>query len=207
VTPDDVLDFWFGEPAEDFPGLMRQMRRLNASLDQEVRDRFGAHVEEAFTGAFASWSEAPRSALALTLLLDQFPRHVFRGSARQYDGDERALALALRAVELGWENDFVFVERVFLLMPLAHAENLDVQRRNVIEADRTAAAAPPWVDFMAEVGPSQARKYFDVIERFGRFPHRNEMLGRTSTPEELAFLVDWPARQAPDALRERGLLG
>ena len=206
TTPDEVLSFWFGEPARDFEGLVRTMRRIDPTLDEPIRERFGPAIEAAFGGAFEEWAETPRGMLALIILLDQLPRHAFRGNARQYEGDARALDLALRALELGYEEGLSFLERTFLLMPLAHSEDIAIQRRNVIEADRTAAAAPAWIDFFAEIGPSQSRKYLDVIERFGRFPHRNEMLGRSSTPEELAFLVDWPARQGPDALRDRGLI-
>jgi len=87
-----------------------------------------------------------------------------------------------------------------------YSQTLGAPKRSVEESDKTSAAAPASVGFFAEIGPAQSRKYLDVIQRFGRFPHRNEMLGRTSTPEELELMVDWPARQAPDVLRERGVV-
>lgn len=205
-TAEDVLAFWFGGPVHDMEGLMGLLRRYTPALDAAVREQFAQEVDAAIGGAFEAWTETARGTLALIVLLDQLPRHAFRGDKRQYDGDARALSLTLRALEEGFEEQVDFFERVFLLMPLAHAENVEMQRRNVVEADRHAATVPAWAGFFAEIGPSQSRKYCDVIERFGRFPHRNEVLGRASTPEELAFLVDWPARQAPDALRERGLL-
>lgn len=204
VTPAEVLDFWFGPPPTSLDELQRVLGRHSPPLDEPLRERFGDVVEAALDGAYEEWTQTPQGMLALILLVDQFPRHIYRGTARQYDGDARALQLALRAHEAGWGAGLSFVEATYMFMPFAHAEDLEIQRLNVEVADRISASAPPWVDFFAEIGPAQSRKYKDVIERFGRFPHRNEMLGRASTPEEVTFLQTWS--QPPEVLVERGLI-
>ena len=185
--------------------LMTMFARINPSLDAVVREGYGELIEAAFRGKLEQWTATPRGLIALILVIDQFPRHAFRGTARQYEGDERGVELSLRALDAGWDREMHFLERTFLIMPLAHAENVELQQRCVVESDRNSAEAPESIGWFREIGPSQARKYLDVIERFGRFPHRNEMLGRASTAEELEFLETWAERQPPDALRARGL--
>ena len=206
-TPDEILSYWFGGgPPENLDAVLEMIRRLGPGLDDEIRERYGELVERARRGELDSWAETPRGLLALVLVLDQFPRHIYRGTGRQYDSDTKALGLALRALDAGWHEDMHPAERSFLSMPLVHSEDVEIQRRSVELADWNAERAPEWLDWVNEIGPSQSRKYLDVIERFGRFPHRNELLGRESTPEELEFLETWAERQPPDALRERGLV-
>ncbi len=206
VSADDIHAFWFGAPPANFDDLMALLRRHNPSLDDAVRGRFSDTIGAARRGEFDDWGDDPRGLLALVLVLDQFPRHAFRGHRDQYLSDEKALALALEAMDAGWDREMSFLEAMFLGMPLAHSEDVNIQRRSVAHSDRISADAPPWIGFFAEIPPAQSRKYLGVIERFGRFPHRNEMLGRTSTPDELEFLKTWASIQAPDALRERGLI-
>lgn len=204
VSPDEVLEFWFGAPATDQPQLMAKVKRWfqgGPEMDREVIDRFGASVEAAMRGELDAWAETPRGRLALVLLLDQFTRNVFRGQARMYAGDAHAQALALEAFDGGSAKELAFVEQLFLSMPLLHSEDLEHQRRERAIALELAANAPEPYPAMCRMHLEQTAKYTGVIERFGRFPHRNEILGRASTPEEIAFLADWAEKAPPSGAR------
>jgi uncharacterized protein (DUF924 family) len=126
--------------------------------------------------------------LALIIVLDQFSRNIYRDSPLSYSQDEKALDLALEGIERGMDRELGVVERNFFWLPLGHSEDLALQERSVRHAEEEAANAPPHQRAMAEFGISQAKAARSVIERFGRHPHRNEILGRTSTPEELEYL-------------------
>jgi uncharacterized protein (DUF924 family) len=135
-------------------------------------------------------------------VLDQFTRNIFRENPRALAGDARAEKLAVEAFDARLDRELGFVERFFLKAPLAHAEDLALQERSVVETDKLTGDVADWQRPFFARGTEQARKYRDVIARFGRFPHRNAELGRTSTPEEEAFLVDWKQRQAPSAAKD-----
>ena len=168
-----VLAFWFSETQP------RQWFAKDPAFDALVGERFLAMTRAAIRGALSPWGEAPASALALVLLLDQFPRHIWRDTAMAFAGDPQALALSLRAVELGWlEAEPEPPRRQFWLMPLMHSEDLAVQEQSLPLFEQFSD--PRTADF--------ARRHRDVIARFGRFPHRNEALGRLSSAEELTFL-------------------
>jgi uncharacterized protein (DUF924 family) len=202
MSVDEVLDFWFGVPATDAPGLMAKMKRWyqgGPALDEEIRAKFLTEVETAVAGGLEEWTATLRGRLALVILLDQFTRSVYRGDARTYAGDARAQSLALGG--LSRLGELPSLERNFLLMPLVHAEDLALQERGVAEVARVVEEAAEWQRPILAMGIEQTRKYRDVIARFGRFPHRNQILGRTSTPEEEEFLVDWAKKQAPAAMR------
>ncbi|HEX7273546.1 MAG TPA: DUF924 family protein [Casimicrobiaceae bacterium] len=179
----EILDFWFGPPGSATYGQpRREWFRKIAAFDAEIRRRFGAAVERALAGDFADWI-APREVLARVLLLDQFTRNGFRGEARAFAGDALALATAEAAIARGDDLALIPVERSFLYLPFAHAEDLAAQERSVALCtrlrDETGYGDPlPW-----------AEKHAKVIRLFGRYPHRNAVLGRESTPEELAFLA------------------
>jgi uncharacterized protein (DUF924 family) len=175
----DILAFWFGpvphaERAEWF--------RKDGAFDASIRGRFGAAVEAAIGGAYEDWSATPHGALALILLLDQFPRNIHRGTPRAFDGDARALEIAGRAVGAGHDRALDAFERWFCYLPFEHAESLAAQERSLA---LFAALA-------AETGRRDplvwAEKHAVIVRRFGRYPHRNAILGRASTPEEVAFL-------------------
>jgi len=182
-SPDIVLDFWFGAPQSPGYGTERDAWfRKDPAFDSELRARFGAGVDAALAGAFDGWRE-PRATLAGVLLLDQFTRNAYRGTPRAFAGDPLALALARGAVARGVDQQLRPVERWFLFMPFVHAESMDAQDASLALftrlADETGLNAPlPW-----------ATRHADVIRRFGRFPHRNEILGRASSPEETQFLT------------------
>ena len=169
----EVLEFWFGETSP------RQWFAKDPAFDALVAERFSAIAQAAISGALRPWGEAPANALALVLLLDQFPRQIWRDTAMAFAGDPQALALSLRAVELGWlPAEPEQRRRQFWLMPLMHTEALLVQEEALPLFERFTD--PRTADF--------ARRHRDVIARFGRFPHRNAALGRVSSADELAFL-------------------
>ena len=200
TTPAEVLEFWLGEPATTPDQLGAKMKRWyqgGPAVDAEIRARFADAVATAIDGGFAEWEETPRDRLALIILLDQFPRSVYRDDPRAFAGDSRAQWLALDALDRGLDAGFSVEEHLFLHMPLLHAEDLATQERGVIEADRTVEMAAPALKPFFAMGKEQSRKYRDVIARFGRFTHRNQVLGRTSTPEELAFLETWTQKAPP----------
>jgi uncharacterized protein (DUF924 family) len=179
----EILDFWFGQPGSAQYGQpRREWFRKIPEFDAEIRSRFGAAVERALAGEFTDWI-APRAVLARVLLLDQFTRNGFRGDPRAFAGDALALATAEEAIARGDDLALIPVERSFLYLPFAHAEDPAAQERSVALCtrlrDETGYGDPlPW-----------AEKHAAVIRLFGRYPHRNAVLGRESTPEELAFLA------------------
>jgi uncharacterized protein (DUF924 family) len=179
-----VLDFWFGAPdSDEFGSDRKAWFAKDDAFDASIRARFGALIERALRGELEAWAEAPSSALAQILLLDQFTRNAFRGTARAFAGDSRALAAASRMV--GSRQDLALAPfmRAFVYLPFEHAEGLAMQDEAVRLFGRLASEAPEHAGSL-----DYAHRHRAIIERFGRFPHRNELLGRQSTAEELAFL-------------------
>ncbi len=197
---EQVLRFWFGEPAVDTATLGQKMRRWfqgGTALDDEIRGPFSEVVASAIAGELVEWERELDARLALVLVLDQFPRSIYRGDPRAFAGDPRAQRLAIDSFDRGLDRALTLERRQFLCMPLLHAEDLALQDRGIVESDRLFAEATDWQRPIYAMGVEQARKYRDIIARFGRFPHRNAVLGRISTPEEEAFLVGWNERQPP----------
>jgi uncharacterized protein (DUF924 family) len=182
ATSDAVHAFWFGEPGS--PDYLRP-RELwftkSDATDRLIAERFGATVDAALAGALDDWAATPRGTLALVIVLDQFTRNIFRGTPQAFAGDSRALALATRLVDSGRDLALVPVERWFAYMPFEHSERLLDQYESVRLFERLAADG-------LESPLDWARRHCDVVRRFGRFPHRNAMLGRPSTTEEVEFL-------------------
>jgi uncharacterized protein (DUF924 family) len=201
---EDVLAFWFETPTDTPDALKGQMRRWyrgGLEMDQAIRERFTADVERALTGELDEWATTPRGRLALVLLLDQFTRSLFRDTPRAFAGDLRAQALARDGFDRRDDRSLSIAERNFLIMPFVHAEDVALQARGMAEIDRLVDDAPAALRPIYAMGVEQTRKYHDVISRFGRFPHRNEVLGRPSTPEEEEFLRDWKEKQAPSGAK------
>ncbi len=199
-SPEDVLDFWFGQPATTPDELMAKVRRWfrgGVELDRDVGERFGDTVKAALAGKLDAWAETMRGRLALVIVLDQFTRNVFRNNAKTYAGDEKAQALVVEAFDRKLDEELGPIERLFLSMPLLHSEKLEHQKRVSAIAKENAKRARPVESKIFEMNLEQAVKYEGIVSRFGRFPHRNAILGRTSTPEEIEFLKDWAERQPP----------
>ncbi|MBP8294713.1 MAG: DUF924 domain-containing protein [Burkholderiales bacterium] len=178
-----ILDFWYLPPGDPGHGKSRpEWFRKDAAFDLLIRERFGDRIEQALAGGFLEWDGEPRGALARIILLDQFTRNAFRDTPRAFAGDPLALPAALALVGTGGDRLLAPVERWFVYLPLEHAEDIAIQERSV--ALFNALAAEPGMEGIVEY----AVRHRDIVARFGRFPHRNRILGRASTPEEEEFL-------------------
>ena len=181
-----LLDAWFGPPGDPSRERHRDIWfKGTAEFDAGLREAFLADYEAGAAGQLRSWEALPESALALVLLLDQIPRNIFRDTPRAYATDAAARAAADRALARGFDRLVPEAWRRFFYMPFHHSENLADQRRSVALFD----TLPGRRDRRGSLR-RYGRPYPEVIERFGRFPHRNEILGRESTPEEVAFLAE-----------------
>lgn len=178
-TPAAVLDFWFGpQPLAE----RKVWFRKDPAFDAEIASRFGDAVAMAVAGAFGEWCTTPHGALARVILLDQFTRNIYRDTPRAFAGDARALSTAEEAVARRFDESLERLERWFLYLPFEHSESAQAQTRSIelFEALANATGDRSPLDW--------AEKHAAVIRRFGRYPHRNAILGRESTPEELLFL-------------------
>ncbi len=181
--PEEVLEFWFGREDEEGYGEFREAWfTKDAEFDHEVRDRFEDLHGEAAAGRLESWKDEAESCLALIIVLDQFPRNMFRGDSKAYATDELAREAARHAVEHAYDRELPPYSRLFIYLPFEHSEDLEDQRLSV-ELFRGLAAEMGSEDLLG-----YAVRHMEIIERFGRFPHRNEVLRRTTTPEEAEFL-------------------
>ena len=191
-----VRDFWFGKLPLSAEGFSRRMlfwfgdesSPLRRRRDEQIRVRFGALVERAARGELAGWADGPRRRLSLILLLDQFPRNMFRGSARAFATDAQALALTLSGMQSAADAALEVVERIFFYMPLQHAESREVQEESVAAYRRVLSEAPAELREHFVSSLRSAENHRAIIERFGRFPYRNQVLGRSSTPQERDWL-------------------
>jgi uncharacterized protein (DUF924 family) len=183
VTPlaRDILEFWFGP----LPHAVRgEWFRKDPAFDATIRTRFGDALEAALGGANGDWRGDPHGALAHVLLLDQFTRNAYRDTPRAFAGDPEAVATAISVVDAGLDRGLDACERWFLYLPFEHAEDPAMQQRSIalftrLENETGDAAPLEW-----------AEKHAAIVRRFGRYPHRNAILGRVSTPEEIAFLQE-----------------
>jgi uncharacterized protein (DUF924 family) len=192
-----IRDFWFGKlpltaqalsqrvklwfPGEESPQDLQK-------LDGIIRTKFGRLVERAATGDLAAWADSPRRCLSLIILLDQVPRSIYRGTARAFAADEQALAITLSGMQSAADGALDVTERIFFYMPLQHCEVREVQDESVAAYRRLLTEAPQEVRGIFEESLESAEKHRQLIERFGRFPHRNRILERANTPEEEMWL-------------------
>lgn len=191
ATPDAVLDFWFGAPgpAADVAARQRPLWfAKSAANDQIVAERFAETLVAAGKGELDHWANTPRGRLALIVVLDQFPHHIHRGHGQSFAYDARSLALALDMIQRGEDAHVTPIERVFVYLPLEHAESIEMQNRSVALYEKLTNEAAAGERQLFEGFLDYARKHRDVVARFGRFPHRNKLLGRPGTPEEIEFL-------------------
>lgn len=171
---DQILQFWFEEiPPKDW-------FTKNPDFDERLRQTFGDLVEDAIGARLDSWAKTKKGRLALILLLDQMTRNIHRDTPKAFAGDEMALALSLRAVHDGFLEDSTMQECQFFLMPMMHAEDLNIQQTSI----------PLFETYTHEEVAKFAHKHKDIVARFGHFPHRNAILGRPSTDEEIRFLEE-----------------
>ena len=195
VDPEEILSYWFPPGYDaDAETLQQQVVRWflgGPEVDQEITELFTPVLEQARQGELDWWADTPRGRLALIIVLDQFSRSVYKGTPLAYAQDPAALQLALSGTEVGMERDLSLMERLFFTLPLGHAEGPDLAERGdwmVRQAEEMVELAPPHLRLTYENSLSQAKAHREVIARFGRYPHRNEVLGRTSTPDELEYL-------------------
>jgi uncharacterized protein (DUF924 family) len=179
-----VLDFWFLPP--DHPGYGQsrvEWFRKDDAFDARIAERFGALIDTAIDGGLREWEATPHGALARVIVLDQLTRNVHRGTPRAFAGDAQALALAISLTQDGLDQQLPPMLRAFVYLPFEHAEDLAMQAR-AVELFQLLSQAQPGFESMLDY----AQRHQEVIARFGRFPHRNAILGRASTPQEVEFL-------------------
>lgn len=187
-----ILEFWFGAEQDDLAVIKQQGRLWFASdpkLDDSIRERFGSLVERACHGDLEAWCDDARSRLALIILLDQFTRNIYRGTAQAFAADDLALRHCREGIACGHDRVLRRVERPFLYMPLMHSESLDAQDEAIRAFERLIGTAEGELKQAFETNLEFAHVHRALIERFGRFPHRNAILGRTSTPVEAEYLA------------------
>lgn len=189
---DVVLEFWFGPGADDESVLAERKQVWFSSrpqTDREIRERFAGLVRGAAAGDLDDWSATPRGRLAMIVLLDQFPRNLYRGTGDAFRHDGLALRLCIDGIDAGVDRQLSLTRRVFFCMPLQHSESLEIQQRSVAVFEALADEACPEAVARALADfADYARRHRDIVARFGRFPHRNAALGRSSTAEEIEFL-------------------
>jgi uncharacterized protein (DUF924 family) len=193
----EVLEFWFGRGPWDAARLAERSTfwfggdgpAAAAARDAEIRARLEPVLEGAARGELASWAASPRRRLALIILFDQVPRNAYRGTAAAFAFDREALSLTVEGLQLAADAALEPLERLFFYLPLEHAESLEAQETAVTALDRLAGDAPEEQRECCRYFASFARQHRDIIAKFGRFPHRNAVLGRESTAAELEWLA------------------
>jgi uncharacterized protein (DUF924 family) len=193
----DVLEFWFGSGPWDAARLDERSdfwfggdgREAQATSDALIRERLEPMLERAASGEFSAWAGSPRRRLALILLFDQVPRNAYRGTAAAFAFDREALSLSLGGLQLAADAALDPVERLFFYLPLEHAESLEAQDAAMRALERLVAEAPAELRGFCEGTRDSARRHHDIIAKFGRFPHRNHVLGRENTEAERQWLA------------------
>ena len=186
-----VLSYWFGEirETEDY---LKQRNALWFGKSQETDDDLRAHfqkdLEDAMAGKLDAWAITPRGRLALIVLLDQFSRNIYREKPKAFSQDPRALQLTLDGLDANLDPLLHVFERKFFYLPLMHAESLEIQKKSLHYFTQLVERVPKHLKASAEDNLTYAVRHYEIIQRFGRFPHRNLILKRNSTPEEIAFL-------------------
>ncbi|HEV8051172.1 MAG TPA: DUF924 family protein [Parachlamydiaceae bacterium] len=187
----EVLEYWFGplQTADDYPeGKSKLWFGGGNAIDNDIRNCFGKLVEAAIRNELDAWKETPKGRLALLILLDQFTRNIYRGSPEAFAYDGIAQKLVLEGIAQGQDQSLLPVERVFFYLPLEHSEDMGIQKLSVEKFHSVISLVPAaqvshFISFK-----DYAQRHYDIIAQFGRYPHRNAILGRKSTPEEIEFL-------------------
>jgi uncharacterized protein (DUF924 family) len=187
-----VLDFWFSASELDAPQIDSRMERwfsADPAVDRQIREDYNDLVEQALAGKLDHWAQSAEGRLALILLLDQFCRHIHRGEARAFAGDKRALRLCIEGTMNNTFQTLSPIQRVFFFMPLQHAESAQIQEKSVRIYSALAEGVSETLRETFLTFAQFAELHRDIVVRFGRFPHRNRVLGRANTPEEEAYLA------------------
>jgi uncharacterized protein (DUF924 family) len=191
TTANEIVQLWFGDDLET-PGVVaersRQWFASDPAFDEHIRLRFESLPDRALNGDFAKWRRLPIPTLALVLVLDQFPRNLYRGAARSFAYDSAAIDISREAIARNIDRELHPLEAVFVYLPLEHAEDRELQDQSVSLFRQLAERAPPQLSDPFGLFLGFAERHHAVIEQFGRFPHRNSILGRESTTKELGFL-------------------
>ena len=193
ITADDVLDFWLGpmtDPDRISKDVTSRWFKKDPALDDSIRERFEAAMDCGRAGELDDWQTTAKGALALCILLDQFPRNSFRGSPRSFAYDPKARVVARLAISRGFDREVMPVAALFFHLPFEHSEDAADQAIGVERLERASAGASGEVKALLDEYLKYAVMHKKIIDRFGRFPHRNAILGRDSTPEEIAFLKE-----------------
>lgn len=191
TTPREIIDFWLGDATSD-PAAANARTKIwygaRSTVDRQVQEQFGDALALAEQGNLNEWLHHSEGALALVILLDQFSRNLYRRTGDAFRNDNKALEIARSAVEQGLDKELPWIGRVFLYHPFHHAESLEAQDQGVQLFEEVYRDAPPeWAEQL-KTFVDYARGHRDIVCRFGRFPHRNEVLGRISTTEETEYL-------------------
>ncbi|HEX6273784.1 MAG TPA: DUF924 family protein [Polyangiaceae bacterium] len=188
---DRVLSFWL-EPKPTTEDALAARQKIwfmgGKEIDRQIDEQFRSLVEAALRGELDGWAATARGRLALVILLDQFPRNIYRGTPQSFAADSKAVALSASGYDTKLFDGLDALDHMFLTLPFSHAEDLELQKRAVRNAVHYALGAPAEWRAMTRAGVDFARKHLDVIARFGRFPHRNAVLGRESSAEEREYL-------------------
>ena len=193
MTPESILDFWFGSNPDDMTAAKERSDlwwAKNKATDDEIRFRFETYVILADSEQLKDWLTTPRGRLALIILTDQFPRNIYRDTAQAFSCDQKALTWCIEGLEQKIDRELRPIERVFFYLPLEHAEYIEHQDLSVKCFGELVSKANAEQKALFEGYLDFAVRHRQIIERFGRFPHRNRVLARESTPEELAFLAE-----------------
>ena len=191
VSPEDILEFWFEKSIEDREAVTHRIEvwfKPNPAFDTLIRERFLETIERAVAGDLEQWRQTARGSLALILLFDQFPRNVFRGEARAFATDKRAVEITIDGIDRGLDLELQLLERLFFYIPFEHAEDLMLQDRCVTLFQSLFNVAIPALKEPLSQSVSQSEQHREVVRRFGRFPHRNDVLSRVSTDDERAWV-------------------
>ncbi|MXX94357.1 MAG: DUF924 domain-containing protein [Gammaproteobacteria bacterium] len=195
TTAQDILDYWFQDCDNDLEATQKLSDKWympSAEIDQEITERFSNVYEHAVNEEFKDWEESAHGCLALVIIFDQFSRNLFRKTARAFESDHLALELTYKCINNHWHKELTVPHQLFLFNPFQHSEDLAEQERGVQMVEKLCSScASSWKSYV-DASLDFFRAHRDTVAKFGRFPHRNEVLLRTSTPEELEFLKTAP---------------
>ena len=193
IRINQVLHFWFGDlKKNEVPGDDKQKSwwMKDTEYDKRIKDNFGNDLKMAINGELDYWKTSPEGSLALIILLDQFSRNIYRDTSKAFSQDNKSIQICLEGIEKGFDKKLHPVQRIFYYIPLMHSEDIDMQEKSLKYFSGLSEQYKEQKSIADVVSNSYefAVKHYDIIKRFGRYPHRNEILGRESTPDEIEFL-------------------